>query len=57
MLTLRVMTYITSCVTRIICGIRPELVARTRWNKEELISGLVQLTYSNLLLPAGRARK
>ena len=35
-------------------GIRSELVARTRWNKEELISCLVQLMYSNLVLPAGR---
>ena len=35
-------------------GIRSELVARTRWNKEELISCLVQLMYSNLVLPVGR---
>ena len=35
-------------------GTRSELVARTRWNKEELISCLVQLMYSNLVLPVGR---
>ena len=35
-------------------GTRSELVARTRWNKEELISCLVQLMYRNLVLPAGR---
>ena len=35
-------------------GIRSELVARTRWNKEELISCLVQLMYSNLVLPVDR---
>ena len=35
-------------------GTRSELVARTRWNKEELISCLVQLMNSNLVLPAGR---
>ena len=29
-------------------------MARTRWNKEELISCLVQLMYSNLVLPVGR---
>ena len=53
-LTISVTTYITFYVTRIVCGIRPELVARTRWNKEELILCLVQLVYSNLVLPAGR---
>ena len=53
-LTLSVTTYITFYVTRIVCGIRPELVVRTRWNKEELIPCLVQLMYSNLVLPAGR---
>ena len=47
-LTISVTTYITFYVTRIVCGIRPELVARMRWNKEELISCLVQLIYSNL---------
>ena len=54
-LTISVTTYITFYVTRIVCGIRPELVARMRWNKEELISCLVQLLYSNLsFVPAGR---
>ena len=36
------------CDSGIVCGIRPELVAGMRWNKEELISCLVQLIYSNL---------
>ena len=35
-------------------GIRSELVARTRWNKEELISCLVQLIYILSFLLAGR---
>ena len=56
-LTINVTTYITFYVTRIVCGIRPELVARTRWNKEELISCLVQLKCYNLAMLSKRFTK